>query len=137
MSNNITGQGNINTQLFVSGQNSQQITRQVSEITAVTSGAAEVSKVASIVIKPSEVSQAAQPLKKTIEQAAQDLQNYMQSSGRNLSFSVDQITGYQVVRVMNTETGELIRQIPTIEFLKLAESMTRTNSGLINYKEVN
>jgi len=68
-------------------------TRQVSEITPRTSGAADVSKVASIVIKPSEVSQAAQPLKKTIEQAAQDLQNYMQSSGRNLSFSVDPNTG--------------------------------------------
>jgi flagellar protein FlaG len=58
----------------------------------------------------------------------------MQSSGRNLSFSVDPNTGYQVVRVMNTETGELIRQIPTSEFLKLAEGMTQTNSGLINLK---
>ena len=134
MSNTIVGQGNIDTQLFGTGQHSQQITRQVSEITPGTSDAADVSKVASIVKKPSKVSQAAQPLKKTIEQAAQDLQNYMQSSGRSLSFSVDPNTGYQVVRVMNTETGELIRQIPTIEFLKLAESMTRTNNGLINYK---
>ncbi len=134
MSNTIVGQGNIDTQLFGGGQNSQQIIRQVSEITPGTSGAADVSKLASIVIKPSEVSQAAQPLKKTIEQAAQDLQNYMQSSGRNLSFSVDPNTGYQVVRVMNTETGELIRQIPTSEFLKLAEGMTQTNSGLINLK---
>lgn len=63
MSNTIVGQGNIDTQLFDSGQHSQQITRQVSEIPPGTSDAADVSKVASIVIKPSEVSQAAQPLK--------------------------------------------------------------------------
>ena len=61
MSNTIVGQRNIDTQLFDGRQNSQQISRQVSEITPGTSGAADVSKVASIVIKPSEVSQAAQP----------------------------------------------------------------------------
>ena len=89
---------------------------------------------ANTVVKPSEVSKAAQPLNKTIEEAAQDLQKYMQSSGRNLSFSVDQNTGYQIVRVMNADTGELIRQMPSPEFLKLAESMPQTNSGLVNQK---
>jgi flagellar protein FlaG len=93
-----------------------------------------VSKVASTEIKPSNISQATEHLKATIEQAANDLQNYVRSSGRNLNISVDQNSGYQVVRVMNADTGELIRQMPSPEFLKLAESLPQTNTGLINQK---
>ena len=55
--------------------------------------------------------------------------------GRNLSFSVDGTTGYQVVRVTNPQTGEVVRQLPSEELLKIAESMQQTgNSGLVNQK---
>jgi flagellar protein FlaG len=134
MSNTIVGQTYTNSQLFGGGKSTQPITGQVPETSPVIADAEAVAKVANTVVKPSEVSKAAQPLNKTIEEAAQDLQKYMQSSGRNLSFSVDQNTGYQIVRVMNADTGELIRQMPSPEFLKLAESMPQTNSGLVNQK---
>ena len=55
--------------------------------------------------------------------------------GRDLSFSVDSTTGYNVVRVVNPETGEVVRQLPSEELLKIAQAMEQTNtSGLVNQK---
>jgi len=40
-----------------------------------------------------------------------------------------------VVRVTNPQTGEVVRQLPSEELLKIAESMQQTgNSGLVNQK---
>jgi len=109
-------------------------TEKAPEAVSVMPGVEASTKAVISELKPSMVSQSAEPLRATIDKAAQDLQSYMKSSGRNLSFSIDQSTGYQVVRVMNASTGELIRQMPSPEFLKLAESLPQSNSGFINHK---
>ena len=134
MSIAISAQGYIASPQLMDGtrQSANQNTGVVPEAAPVVSDAQVVSKVASTEIKPSNISQATEHLKATIEQAANDLQNYVRSSGRNLSISVDQNSGYQIVRVMNADTGELIRQMPSPEFLKLAQSLPHTNTGLIN-----
>jgi flagellar protein FlaG len=54
--------------------------------------------------------------------------------GRNLDFSVDKTTGYNVVRVVNPETNEVIRQLPSEELLKIAKSMESWNNVLVNQK---
>jgi len=104
--------------------------------TATLSGAEIVSKVVSnSEIKPSNVSQSSQPTQEVIAKTAQQLQTFVQSMGRNLSFSVDGVTGYNVVRVVNPETGEVVRQLPSEELLKIAEAMQTINtSGLVNQK---
>jgi flagellar protein FlaG len=96
------------------------------------SDAEVVAKVASTVIKPSNVNEASQPTQEVIQKTAQQLQNFVQSMGRDLSFSVDSTTGYHVVRVTNPETGEVIRQLPSEELLKIAESMQHFGNGLVN-----
>jgi len=54
--------------------------------------------------------------------AALDRVNRMMASeGRNLKFSVDGPTEKVVIRVTDTETNEVIRQIPNEEALKLSE----------------
>jgi flagellar protein FlaG len=93
-----------------------------------------VAKVASTVIKPSNVSQAAQSTQEVVAKTAQQLESFVASMGRNLSFSVDSTTGYHVVRVTNPQTGEVIRQLPSEELLKIAETMQQTGSGLVNQK---
>jgi flagellar protein FlaG len=86
-------------------------------------------------MKPSNVSQSSQPTQEVIAKTAQQLQTFVQSMGRNLSFSVDGVTGYNVVRVVNPETGEVVRQLPSEELLKIAEAMQTINtSGLVNQK---
>jgi flagellar protein FlaG len=54
--------------------------------------------------------------------------------GRNLNFSIDQTTGYHVVRVVNPETNETVRQLPSEELLRIAQSMKQLNSTLVNQR---
>ncbi len=102
-----------------------------------TSGASDseiVAKVANTVIKPSGVNEAAQPTRAVVEKAAQEIQQFVQKMGRNLNFSIDETTGYHVVRVVNPDTGELIRQLPSEELLKIARDFERLNNVLVSQR---
>jgi flagellar protein FlaG len=93
-----------------------------------------VKKVAAVEIKPSNVQKESQPSQEVVKKAAAQIQNFVQEMGRNLSFSIDETTGYNVVRVINPETNEVIRQLPSEELLKIAKSMETLNSFLINQR---
>jgi len=93
-----------------------------------------IAQVANTVIKPSSVDVTSQPTREVVAKAAADIQQFVQSMGRNLSFSVDETTGYHVVRVVNPNTGELIRQLPSEELLKIARDFQRLNNVLVSQK---
>jgi flagellar protein FlaG len=57
------------------------------------------------------------------------------SRNQAVAFNVDSATGRDVVSVINRTTGELIRQMPTIEALKSMQNMDQM-MGLIFNKEV-
>jgi len=99
---------------------------------AVKSDAQAVSAVVATPIKPSGVAEASQPSREVVAKAAEQLQNFVQSMGRNLSFSVDEVSGYNVVRVVNPDTGELIRQLPSEELLKISRDFQRLNNVLVS-----
>jgi len=90
--------------------------------------------VASSSLKPSNLNEVTKPIKEVVENAAQELQKFVESSGRTLSFSVDQNSGYQIVRVVDESTGELIRQLPSEELIRLAKNMKELNNILVNQK---
>ncbi len=98
------------------------------------SDAEVVSTVASMEIKPSSVNETSAPTREVVAKAAQQIQSFVQSMGRNLNFSVDSTTGYHVVRVTNPDTGEIIRQLPSEELLRIAQSFAQINSALVNQK---
>ena len=58
-----------------------------------------------------------------IETAVSKLSEFVQISNRQLNFSVDEGSNKQVVKVTDAESGEIIRQIPSEEFLKLSERL--------------
>ncbi len=93
-----------------------------------------VAQVANTVIKPSNVDATSQPTREVVAKAAADIQQFVQSMGRNLNFSIDETTGYHVVRVVNPNTGELVRQLPSEELLKIARDFQRLNNVLISQK---
>ena len=103
----------------------QQPTRSDAEV---------VAQVANTVIKPSSVDATSQPTREVVAKAAADIQQFVQSMGRNLSFSVDEVSGYHVVRVVNPNTGELVRQLPSEELLKIARDFERLNSVLVSQR---
>ena len=93
-----------------------------------------VAKVASTEIKPSNVAETAHAARVAIERAAEQIQSFVQSMGRDLKFSVDGVTGPHVVVVTNPQTGEVVRQMPSPELLKIAQSLPQFNSGLVHQK---
>jgi len=100
----------------------------------VKSDAQVVAQVASTEIKASGVNEAAQPTREVVAKAAAQLQEFVSSMGRNLNFSVDETTGYNVVRVVNPDTGELIRQLPSEELLKISRDFQRLNNVLVSQR---
>jgi flagellar protein FlaG len=93
-----------------------------------------VSKVVSVEIKLADLEKTSKPTKEAIAKAAEDIQNFVNDMGRNLNFSIDETTGYNVVRVVNPETNELIRQLPSEELLKIARNMRDLGNVLVNQK---
>lgn len=58
-----------------------------------------------------------------IEEALRQIRNFLHQSQRQLEFQVDSHSGHTVIRVLNPATGELIRQIPGDEVIRLAKQM--------------
>jgi flagellar protein FlaG len=99
-----------------------------------TSDSEAVKKVANTEIKTPDVSFNSEPSRQAVAKAAEQIQTFVKEMGRNLSFSVDETTGYNVVKVVNPDTNEIIRQLPSEELLKIARSMESWNSVLVNQK---
>lgn len=57
-----------------------------------------------------------------VEAAVAQMNEYIQSTQRDLHFSYDKASGETVVKVLDRTTQEVIRQIPDETFLKLAHS---------------
>ena len=67
-----------------------------------------------------------------VAQAVQQIQTYLNDTQRQLQFEVDQGTGRTIVRVVNPETHELIRQIPSEEVLQLARAIGSQGGQVIS-----
>ena len=74
---------------------------------------------------------APQATNEQLKKAVDEINRAMQQSGRNLQFSVDSATDRVVVRLTDTETGEVIRQIPSEETLEIARSIAQFQQGLL------
>lgn len=61
-----------------------------------------------------------QPPKERLDRAVEQLNDYVQSVRRELHFSVDPASGRTVVKVLDPQTDQVIRQIPSAEVLSLA-----------------
>ncbi len=72
--------------------------------------------------------------KKQIRDVVEDVQQYLQEHNIQLSFQVHEKTGDLVVRVLDKDSGEVIRQIPPEEILKLREKLEELTGVLLNGK---
>ncbi len=67
-----------------------------------------------------------------MEEALSRIQSYLSASNRELQISMDKGSGRTVVRVVNPDTQEVIRQIPNEEVLKLAASLRAAGGGIFS-----
>ena len=75
------------------------------------------------------------------EEVASKLQEFVNLIDKKLQFSVDEDSGRQVVRVTDKLSGDVIRQIPSEEVLRLARNLsdlaeTANRSGKLIVTEV-
>lgn len=62
-------------------------------------------------------------VEETTAAVAQQLESYLRSIGRSVQFSIDSTSGRTVVSVRDLATGDVIRQIPSEEALRLAQAL--------------
>jgi flagellar protein FlaG len=72
-----------------------------------------------------------QPSPEELRNAVETLNKAMQQSNQNLQFSVDNETDKVVVRMVDTSTGQLIRQFPSEETLAISRGIEQFQQGLL------
>ena len=97
--------------------------------------AVETSKVTLLADK--QVDQKSQPAVKgkEIEEAVTNLNDYAQSVSRQLQFTVDEESGKTIVKVIDAETGETIRDIPPEEILKMQKQLRESSERFFNKED--
>ncbi|RJQ46666.1 MAG: flagellar protein FlaG [Gammaproteobacteria bacterium] len=66
-----------------------------------------------------------------IADAVSSLNDYVQNLRRDLHFTVDEDTGRTVIKVIDSETDEVIRQIPVEEALNLARYLEHNQAAML------
>lgn len=78
------------------------------------------------------VTQAAKsPSLSEVNKAVSEINKMVQSSSQNLEFSVDSDAEELVVKVIDQQTKEVLRQIPSVEALEIAKSLDKLQGLLI------
>lgn len=121
------------------GQNiAQQISEQNSlrpeERKAEESASLESTKSATESVKAIEdladINQRVNDTNTTIESAVAEVSEFVQAKNRQLDFSIDEKSQRSVVRVTDSESGDVIRQIPSEEVLALSERIKDLQSDV-------
>jgi flagellar protein FlaG len=90
-------------------------------------GAAPAKAVADAPVQTAPVHASAEELKSAVDA----INKVMQQSNQNLEFSVDTDTHRTVVRMVDTSTGELIRQFPSEATLAISRGIEQFQQGLL------
>lgn len=75
-----------------------------------------------------------QPSKQELVLAVAHLNRYIASAVSSIEFSVDDDSGKTVVKVVDSETRKVLRQIPNAEALSLSKSLDRVEGLIIKQK---
>ncbi|MDR2365969.1 MAG: flagellar protein FlaG [Zoogloeaceae bacterium] len=62
-------------------------------------------------------------LRQKLQEGAKELREFVKPYNTSLAFSVDEESGDLVLKVTDNETGDVIRQIPSEDALKLAQAL--------------
>lgn len=69
-----------------------------------------------------------------IEQTVDEIRKRIEPVAQNLQFSIDKDTGKTIVKLIDTSTKEVLRQIPSEELVAIARALGKSQSGLIERK---
>lgn len=69
-----------------------------------------------------------------IRDAVNQIQHFTQTLAPNLQFSIDEETGKTVVKIMDAQTQEVIRQFPSEEAISIARALGKIEGLLFHDK---
>ena len=69
-----------------------------------------------------------------IESVTRQIDSFLRSMNRSLQFRLDESTGRMIVSITDAETGEVIRQVPGDEALRIAQNLESRLSGMLDEK---
>lgn len=79
-------------------------------------------------------SEASPPSRQQVNQAMEKMQESLPFVARNLQFSVDEETGRSVVKIVDSVTHEVVRQMPSEELLNIAKALDKMTGLLLKQK---
>ena len=71
---------------------------------------------------------------KQLERALENIRRVVEPVAHNLRFTVDEDTGRTVVKVLDSATDQVIRQIPSEEVLSIAKALDKLSGLLLEQK---
>ena len=75
------------------------------------------------------------PSAEQLKNVVDNINKTLRQSNRNLEFSVDETTQKQLVKLVDTETGDVIRQFPSEEALAISRAIDQFQQGLLLKQE--
>ena len=104
-----------------SASNAQAQTARINELGATQSGA-----------RPDPAgNEAGVPDRETLLQAVDEVQKAIAPVAQNLLFSIDDDTGRTIVKIVDSQTDEVIRQMPSEEVLAISKAIDKLQGLLI------
>ena len=91
-----------------------------------------VSKVASVPLPKSDVKEIGQEAKLAAESAMKDIQHFISSQSRSVRISKDETSGHMIVQLVDPNTGDVIRTLPSEELLRLARSFEILGNKMVH-----
>lgn len=76
----------------------------------------------------------AEPSKQNVEEAVKRLNSFVANSQSEINFSIDEESGIRVVKVIDSQSKEVIRQFPSEEAIELARALDKLQGLLIKDK---
>ena len=67
-----------------------------------------------------------------IESVTRQIDSFLRSMNKSLQFRLDESTGRMIVSICDSETGEVIRQVPGEEALRIAQDLENRLSGMLD-----
>lgn len=85
--------------------------------------------------EPARQTPAAQAVEvRRIESVTKQIDSFLRSMNRSLQFRLDESSGRMIVSICDSETGEVIRQVPGEDALRIAQSLESRLSGMLDEK---
>jgi flagellar protein FlaG len=103
-----------------------QVQRQASTVQRV-----ETENIANAAPTPETKKSVREIQKEDIKKAVDDIQKFVNTKNQDILFSIDEDLGKTVVKVVDRNTKELIRQYPSEEMLQIAKALDKIQGLLV------